>query len=67
MGWSTIIGWFLIAPNLAINPATSFYMSIDRTAHIDGVIPDISIEENFDYKNHTRAKVIEKAIEWINE
>jgi len=47
MGRSTVSGWFLIASNVAINPATSYDMSKDKTAHIDGVIPDISIKENF--------------------
>jgi len=46
MGRSTVNGWFLIASNVAINPATSYDMSKDKTAHIDGV-PVISIEENF--------------------
>ena len=67
MGWSTLNGWFLISSNVAINPATSYYMSIDKTAHIDGVIPDISIVENFDYENPTNGNVIEKAKKWISE
>ncbi|OUS01078.1 hypothetical protein A9Q86_10065 [Flavobacteriales bacterium 33_180_T64] len=67
MGWSTINGWFLVASNVAFNPAVSYYMSIDKTTHIDGVIPDISIAENFDYENPTNGNVIEKVIKWINE
>lgn len=67
MGWSTVNGWYLISSNVAINPATSYYMSIDKTAHIDGVIPDISVAENFDYENPTNGNVIEKAKEWLNE
>ncbi len=67
MGMSTTTGWFLISPNVTINPATSYYMSIDKTAHIDGVIPDIIIEENFDYKNPTIGHVLEKAKKWISE
>lgn len=67
MGWSTVNGWFLIASNVAINPATSYYMSVDKTAHLDGVIPDVLIEENLDYENPTNGQVIQKAINWINE
>ena len=67
MGWSTLNGWFLITSDVSINPAISYYMSIDKTAHIDGVIPDISIMENFDYENPTNGNVIEQAKKWISE
>jgi hypothetical protein len=66
MGRSTVTGWFLISSNVAINPATSYYMSKDKTAHIDGVIPDRFITEEFDYKNPTNRITIESAIKWIN-
>ncbi len=66
MGMSTTTGWFLITSNVAINPATTYYMSKDKTAHIDGVIPDISIEESFDNKNPTNGNVIEEAKKWIS-
>lgn len=67
MGWSTVNGWFLVASNVAINPATSYYMSVDQTAHLDGVIPDVLIEEDLDYENPFSGQVIQKAMNWINE
>lgn len=66
-GWSSINGFFQIASNVTVNPATTYYMSMDMTAHIDGVIPDIIIDESFDYQNPLNGKEIEKAIAWINE
>ena len=66
-GWSSTNGFFQITSNVTINPAVSYYMSEDKTAHMDGVIPDVIIQEKFDYKAPLVGKVMEEAIDWINE
>ncbi len=64
-GLSSTNGWFVLSDKWVFAPMTAYYMSRDKTVHNNGIIPDISIQENLDLNNLLSGKIIDRAIQWI--
>lgn len=64
-GYSTSNSWMLISDNVAFNPAVAVYMSQDKTAHYDGIHPDVYNDASFDFKSPTTGELIEQVSQWI--
>lgn len=64
-GYSTSNSWMLISENLAFNPAVAVYMSQDKTAHYDGIHPDVYNDAPFNFESPTTGLLIEQVSEWV--
>lgn len=64
-GYSTSNSWMLISENVAFNPAVAVYMSQDKTAHYDGIQPDVYNDASFDFKSPTIGPLIDQVRQWI--
>ena len=62
-GASSTTGWSIIEEGVIFSPTVSYYMSIDKTFHKNGVKPDIEIEEKLNLDDLKKGETIEKAIE----
>ncbi|GAB5555270.1 MAG: hypothetical protein Sapg2KO_48610 [Saprospiraceae bacterium] len=64
-GLSSSNGWFVLPEKWILAPMVGYYMSIDKTVHKNGVIPDFEIIEPLDLNDLTSGKQIDRAIKWI--
>ncbi|MEB2782446.1 S41 family peptidase [Algoriphagus sp. C2-6-M1] len=62
-GYSSTNSWYQLSEEILFSPAIAYYMSMDKTFHINGIFPDIQIKEVFDLDNLKKGKTIDKAIE----
>ncbi|OHC84715.1 MAG: hypothetical protein A2546_06545 [Sphingobacteriia bacterium RIFOXYD2_FULL_35_12] len=62
-GYSSTNSWFQLTKEILFSPAIAYYMSMDKTFHKNGIIPDMEIEEVIDLENLKNGKTIDKAIE----
>ena len=64
-GYSSTNSWFKITENIIFSPATAYYMSIDKTFHKNGIIPNIVIIEELDLTDLTSGIIFEKALDLL--
>ncbi len=64
-GYSSTNAWYQISENVLFSPAIAYYISVDKTFHKNGIIPDIEIVEDVNLSNLKSGKMIEKAIELL--
>lgn len=62
-GYSSTNSWFHISENIIFSPAIAYYMSVDKTSHKNGIVPDLEIIEELNLLQLKSGKIIEKAIE----
>ncbi len=62
-GYSSTNSWYQITEEILFSPAIAYYMSIDKTLHKNGIIPNIEIMEDINLSKLKSGKMIEKAIE----
>jgi hypothetical protein len=65
-GYSTSNSWMLISENLAFNPAVAVYMSQDKTAHYDGIHPDVYNDAPFNFESPTTGLLIDQVRLWMH-
>jgi len=65
-GASTTNAWVPISENVFCNLTVAYYMSVDKTVHKDGIIPDYEIIEDYNPDNPTCGETVRRAIDWIN-
>lgn len=64
-GLSSTNGWYVLSDKWILAPMQAYFMSKDKTVHMDGINPDILVKERLDVTNLLQGKTIERAIQWI--
>jgi len=64
-GYSSTNSWYQISEEILFSPAIAYYMSIDKTFHKNGIVPDIEFIEELDLLEPKSGKVMQKAIELL--
>lgn len=64
-GYSTSNDWFTLTPDVMFSPAVGYYISKNGCVHVDGITPQVEIEELLDVSNLTSGKTIDAAKKWL--
>lgn len=64
-GLSSSNGWFVLPEKWILASMVGYYMSVDKTVHKDGIVPDFGVIEVLDLDDLTKGQQIDRAIKWI--
>lgn len=64
-GYSSTNSWYQVSENIIFSPAIAYYMSMDKSFHKNGIVPDIEIVEDLDLSTLKSGKTIEKAFDLL--